>query len=157
MKRNAMEIRLAEKQDYDDVYGIMKEVHDLHVAWRPDVYRDTDDVFPEECFQEQIEDETILVAETSGKVTGVLTFEISHRSSPVHCERKVLYINIVGVHAPMRGKGIGHALFDAARTIAERERCDSISLDVNAWNSSAYRFYESLGYREDFRRMSIRL
>ena len=37
-------IRLAAEQDYDAVERIMRQVHNMHVDWRPDIYIDTDPI-----------------------------------------------------------------------------------------------------------------
>ena len=39
---NAVTIRPAAEGDYDAVERIMKQVHRMHVDWRPDIYIDTD-------------------------------------------------------------------------------------------------------------------
>ena len=43
---NAVTIRPAAEGDYDAVERIMKQVHRMHVDWRPDIYIDTDPVLP---------------------------------------------------------------------------------------------------------------
>ena len=34
-----IQIRLAKKTDYESVIRIMSQVQDMHVEWRPDIYK----------------------------------------------------------------------------------------------------------------------
>lgn len=43
-------IRLAMEQDYDAVERIMKQVQNMHVGWRPDIYIDADPVLPHDMY-----------------------------------------------------------------------------------------------------------
>ena len=43
---NTATIRLATEQDYGAVERIMKQVHRMHVGWRPDIYIDTAPILP---------------------------------------------------------------------------------------------------------------
>ncbi len=56
-------IRCAEAADYDDVEAIMKEVQQLHVDWRPDIYKPTDTVYPRDYFERLVAEKRLLVAE----------------------------------------------------------------------------------------------
>ena len=43
-------IRWAETGDYDSVESIMKQVQQLHIDWRPDIYKTADPVYSRELF-----------------------------------------------------------------------------------------------------------
>lgn len=40
-----IQIRLAKKIDYESVIKIMSQVQDMHVEWRPDIYKPNDKRF----------------------------------------------------------------------------------------------------------------
>ena len=151
------DIRSAEEKDYDDVLALMQEIHALHVINRPDIYRDTLDCYPHQVFMEEIKNGSLFVADIDGKVVGLISFYEKRQATPVHVPRSVLYINIVGVRDGFRKRGIGHALFQKARDIAVEKDLDGIELDVNAWNDDALAMYGNLGFKEDWRRMSLNI
>lgn len=47
-------VRLGTEQDYEAVEHIMKQVQHMHVAWRPDIYKDIDPVLPLELYREHL-------------------------------------------------------------------------------------------------------
>ena len=57
------QIRFAENKDYEQVNTIMNQVQELHVMWRPDIYRACDTVLPQEMFEGMVSAQTMLVAE----------------------------------------------------------------------------------------------
>ena len=44
------EVRLARKEEYEQVESIMKQVQKLHIEWRPDIYRECKVVLSQEEF-----------------------------------------------------------------------------------------------------------
>lgn len=150
-------IRLAEEKDYENVLALMQGIHALHVSNRPDIYLDTLDCYPHSVFIEEMKNRNLLVADVEGNVVGLISFYEKRQNSPVHVPRQVLYINIVGVAEGFRGRGIGHALFQEVRALATEKGFDAMELDVNAWNDDALSMYENLGFKEDWRRMSLNI
>lgn len=59
-----IQIRAAMAQDYDAAVKILSQVQDMHVEWRPDIYRHTCHLMAMEEFQQAAEDHTFFVAET---------------------------------------------------------------------------------------------
>lgn len=57
-------------------------------------------------------------------------------------------IGNVVVHADYQGRGIGHALMEAALETTRQRKGHWIGLEVNANNVAACRLYEQLGFRE---------
>ena len=142
------EVRLARKEEYEQVESIMKQVQKLHIEWRPDIYRECKVVLSQEEFFAEVEAETILVAECGGKVVGLLAFMYRHVGSDKQVKRKVLFIDAMAVDEVCRGKGIGHQLFDEVKKIAKEKGVDGIELQVNARNVHAKAMYESCGFTE---------
>ena len=59
-----IQIRHPKLSEYDEVEAIMKQVQQMHVDWRPDIYQYTRTVLPFDVFEQSVKDETIFVADT---------------------------------------------------------------------------------------------
>lgn len=70
---NNCQIRYAKPEDYPAVENIMQQVHDLHIAWRPDIYKECNPVLPQEEFLDATDKDMFVVAEADGAVVGVLS------------------------------------------------------------------------------------
>ena len=141
-------IRSAESADYDSVEAIMQEVHQLHLGWRPDIYRAAETIYPRAYFEKCCEEQRILVAERSGKVVGHMTFAYRHVASDKFLDRTVLFVDDLAVKEGYRGHGIGTRLLNAAKEKVRREHLDGLELQVNARNTAAKKMYEKFGFTE---------
>lgn len=141
-------IRQAVEQDYDAVERIMRQVHGMHVAWRPDVYRDVDTVLPCDMYREHMDRQEILVADVAGQVVGVLICLTRNISGGPMRERRVLFVDSMAVEEQYRGQGIGHRLFDHVLQICQEQQYDGLELQVNAKNAAARAMYEKYGFAE---------
>lgn len=148
-------IRYAKNEDYIAVENIMKQVQDLHVSWRPDIYKECEVVLPEEAFRSEVEEKTCVVAERDGKVVGLLSFMLRHVESAHQVTRDVLFVDSMAVDEAFRGQGIGHALFDFAKGIVAERKLDGLELQVNARNKKAMQMYKSYGFTEKSINMEI--
>ncbi len=141
-------IRPAKTEDYTNIEKIMKQVQQLHIDWRPDIYKETETVLPYDAFCDAVQKETLVVAEVAGEVAGLLSYIPRHIASGVQVTREVLYIDSMAVDEKYRGNGIGHQLFDYIKNIAREKNFDGIELQVNAKNMAAKKMYESYGFTE---------
>ena len=141
-------VRNAEKADYYAVKKIMNQVQDMHVSWRPDIYKPNEDFITEEIFNQMIYSGNLFVAETSGEVVGVLEVSYRHIESPAHITRDVIFIDSMAVDTDYRGKGIGHLFFDKVKELKAASGADGIELQVNAKNHAAYEMYKNYGITE---------
>lgn len=141
-------IRYAGNSDYEMVEILMKQVQQLHVEWRPDIYKLGDVILPKDVFQTAVQEKNFLVAESDGKVVGLLFFYVYHRENDASVTRDVLFVDSMAVHKDFRGQGIGHALFDYVKEIVAEKKIDSIELSVNAKNEQAIEMYKKYGFRE---------
>ena len=148
--RNMSEIviRPAAGADYEAVARIMNQVQEMHVHWRPDIYRHTEELLSRESYESAVAAETMYVAETEGIVIGVMGFMFRHIETPAHVTRDVLFIDSMAVDEPYRGRGVGHAFFEQVKEIAAQKKCDGIELQVNARNKAAYEMYRKCGFTE---------
>ncbi len=141
-------IRLATDQDYKSVERIMRQVHTMHVHWRPDIYRDMDPLLPYDMYQEHLTRKQILVADLEGETVGLLICLVRHISGGPMRERKVLFVDSMAVEEGYRGRGIGHKLFDYVLGLCREGQFDGLELQVNAKNAAARAMYEKYGFTE---------
>ena len=150
-------IRYAEPQDYPQVESIMQQVQDMHVTWRPDIYKRGDFVLPPEIFNSAVQNKEFIVAETSEKIVGLLFFMIRHIENNNQVTRDVLFIDSMAVADSCRGQGVGRSLFAFVKEIRQQRNLDGIELTVNAKNLSAKAMYEKYGFTEKSINMDLLL
>ena len=143
-----IQIRTAKLEDYNAVEAIMKQVHKLHVGWRPDVYKQQETILPLDEFKQAIQEQAFFVAEGEGQVVGILGLMYRHVETPVHVTKDIIFIDSMAVDEPYRKKGVGHAFFDFLKELKKEKGYDAIELQVNARNKVAYDMYRSYGFTE---------
>ena len=145
-----MEVRVrnAKKADYKSVIKIISQVQDMHVKWRPDIYKPNENLIPEDMFEKIIENGTFYVAEVNDIVMGVLEIMFKHVESPSHVTRDVIFIDTMAIDENYRGMGIGHQMFDFLKAMKQEMGLDGIELQVNAKNRAAYEMYQKCGFAE---------
>ena len=65
-------IRFASLDDYEAVENIMEQVQNLHVEWRPDIYKPCEVVLSSEEFVMAIQEETYLWLNTRARLLACL-------------------------------------------------------------------------------------
>ena len=143
-----IQIRLAKKADYESVIRIMSQVQDMHVEWRPDVYKPNENLIPRDIFEKIVAGDTFYVAEADGLVVGILEVVFRHIETPSHVTRDIIFIDSMAVDEAYRGMGIGHLFFDKIKEIKAEKKLDGIELQVNAKNKAAYEMYLKCGFTE---------
>jgi GNAT superfamily N-acetyltransferase len=141
-------IRNATIDDYQSAETIMRQVQQLHIDWRPDIYRHSETVLPADIYEQALRDQTFFVAECGGHVAGIMMILYRHIESTNQVTRDVIFIDSMAVDEPYRGKGIGHAFFDFLKELKRQKGCDGIELQVNARNKAAYQMYVNCGFTE---------
>ena len=141
-------IRLAKETDYEAVNRIMLQVQEMHVDWRPEIYKPNDDLFPVEVFVQSIEKGTFFVAERDGVVVGILEIAFRHVETPAHVTRDFVFIDTMAMDENYRGQGIGYAMFGFLKEMKIEKNLDGIELQVNARNIAAYEMYKKCGFTE---------
>lgn len=139
-------IRNARADEYESVETIMKQVQQMHIEWRPDIYKHSEAVLPPEMYERAVEDKTFFVAEYGGIVAGILLIIYRHIESPNQVTRNVIFVDVMAVDENYRGKGIGHAFFDFLKELKAKRGYDRIELEVNAKNEAACKMYADYGF-----------
>ena len=63
-------LELATLKNRDDVNRLARQVHEMHVQWRPDLYTMPEELFPEELYAELLKNRELYVAKLDGAVIG---------------------------------------------------------------------------------------
>lgn len=144
-----IKIRYAEEKDYNQVEIIMKQVQELHTVWRPDIYKNVEIMLPFDMYMDYVHNRELIVATSdSESVVGILIYFTRNISGGPMVDRKVMFIDSMGVDEKYRGQGIGQKLFAFVKNICDEENYDGLELQVNAKNTAAKRMYEKYGFTE---------
>lgn len=152
-----LRIREATEADFSAIHELMRQVHQLHLESRPDIYQDIDPL-TEEYYHTMLSDSTVLLALDGEKTAGFCVFQIRPTfANPLLIPRKVAFMDDLCVHEDYRRKGIGKQLFEAACQMAREDRAETLELMVWSFNQNAVRFYEELGMTAKTLTMELRL
>ena len=134
----------------------MDQVQQLHVEWRPDVYKPASPLITMDMFEAILKDGNWYVAEADGVVVGILELMKRHVESPAQVTKDVLFVSTMAVEEAYRGKGIGHQFFEKVKQLKAEKGCDTIELQVNARNKKAYETYRNYGFTEKSINMELK-
>ncbi len=142
-----VKIELPKLEDLKDINLLAKQVHELHVRWRPDLFFMTEELISSEYLKKLIENQEIFVAKFQEKIVGYITLNIVEKNSPGVRYRKQLSIDAICVDENNRGKGIGTLLLEYVKEYGKLNNCTDIYLTVNEENEGAIRVYEKFGMK----------
>ena len=74
-----LKIELANIEDLEEINTLARQVHKIHVKWRPDMYKDVKNVIEREFLEKLIADKQIYVAKLDNKIIGYLIFMIKEQ------------------------------------------------------------------------------
>ena len=140
-------IEIPRIEDFNKVNELAKQVHELHVNWRPDLFFSVDEVIIKVDFEEMIQAKEIFVAKIQDEILGYMTINIKEKNNPSMRYRKQLQIESICVDEKNRGKGIGTELLKYARKFGKENNCTDIYLTVNKENEKAIKVYEEFGFK----------
>ena len=139
-------IELAAKQDREAVERLAKQVHALHVQWRPDLYTMPGELFPQELFSEMIRKRELYVAKIDGIVAGYCRLVMKQASGIGIVPRKVMLIDQFCVDEPLQNHGIGTQMAAEIRVLAKAFGCTDLQLGVYPQNDAAVSFWQKCGF-----------
>ena len=142
-----MEIRDMESKDYPEIDRLMKELHELHVKGRPDLYTELEHPYSREEFEKIVSNPGIIaiLAEEKSVVIGLCIGTLRKKSGMV--EMKTMYIEDLIVDRNFRGKGSASQLYEEMEERGRNTGAKRLDLMVWEFNSNAKRFYEKQGMR----------
>ncbi|MFB0832646.1 N-acetyltransferase family protein [Brevibacillus laterosporus] len=153
-------IRNAHQDDYGSLVPLFRQVHDLHVFERPDLYKENPTPVRKEFFESQLIDgkQHIFVATIGLEIIGVVvTKEEDITENSFVNARKILFVNSLCVSETYRNKGVGKRLMQYVIDFGGSLKVDSIELGVSENNDSAILFYKSIGMTTKSKKMELRL
>lgn len=142
--------RFAEEKDLIRVNELRKQVNDVHVNGRPDIFR------PGFCQEMRAflyamffsETHKIIVAEREGIICGMVCVEYTTKpESPYNLERHFCHIVEIAVDKDFHRHGVGTELLEFVKQDAKERGLSKIDLDVWEFNESAKEFYDAMGFR----------
>ena len=108
-------LELAQNSDREIVNQLAREVHAMHVAWRPDIYEMVDELYSEERFQEALKARQLYVAKLGGVTVGYVLVKIRDYDWPGVVKRKVMVVDEICVDESCRNRGIGSCMMEEVK------------------------------------------
>lgn len=139
-------LELAQNADRCAVNDLAKQIHAMHVAWRPDIYEMVDELYTFDRFADAIRSRSLYVAKIGCLVVGYVTVKIRDYNWPGVVRRKVMLIDELCVEESCRNQGIGTQIVTDARALAKAFGCTDLQLGVYPQNDAAVAFYQKCGF-----------
>ena len=144
-------VRLATEKDIEKINDLRRQVNELHVKGRPDVFK--------AGFGQELQDfaytlmngenSDILVVERDGVICGMACVDyVCKPETPYGMARQFYHVQEIAVDEVFRRQGVARELFEFMKADAEKRSLSKIELDVWAFNESAIEFYEAIGFKE---------
>ena len=148
MSNKTYVIRHAEPRDAARLRELLEQICLLHVEGRPDMFQPAGKYTEEDIVAMMGDDDKpIFVADTGDDVAGYVFCQFKRPNSPVRRDFLNLYIDDLCIDTKYRRMGIGRALFERVRQLADERGAYNLDLNVWTFNKSAIAFYESLGMK----------
>lgn len=142
-----MIIRQAELDELPRIAALKKQIHDVHVVGRPDLFTPYSslDAFADHSAAKGC---ALLIAEDAGESVGYVMYQLVCRpASPYMKERHFVHVEEFCVDENHQRMGIGSMLMAGLKELAREKGCPRIELDVWNFNEGAKQFYETAGMR----------
>jgi len=142
-----IDIRVTGMQELPRVSHLKKQIHNLHVNGRPDLFRPA---VEEEALPDffDVEQTRLILAEENGEAIGYALIQyVDRKANPYMQERHFVHVEEFCVSENHQHRGIGRMLMDAVRKCAKESGYPRIELDVWAFNEGAKQFYEAVGMK----------
>ena len=139
-------LELATKHDRSDVNRLARQVHEMHVQWRPDLYTMPEELFPEELYTELVKNRELYVAKLDGAVIGFALLRMRVSEGVGKVTRKIMLIDQICVDEALRNHGIGTQMMEEVRVLARAFGCTDLQLGVYPQNDAAVSFYQKCGF-----------
>ena len=154
-----MEIRFAGEEELEQVNELRKQVNELHVKERPEIFKPG---FPRELreyvyeiFRDPLK--KIVICEDSGRICAFAVLNhITKPETPFMYVRDYLDIDEFCVDEACRRQGIATRMVGFIRDYAKSEGFDRVELNMWEFNRDALAFYESAGFTTYRRYMEMK-
>jgi ribosomal protein S18 acetylase RimI-like enzyme len=144
-----IEIRRAAKEDVAKLVELHREVHELHLALRPDQFKQIVDDDMAAVFLAQLAASAtkVWVAELDGTVAGYVVAMRNDGAQNTMCPRRARWeIDQIGVATAHRRLGIARALVSTVVDAALADGTPAVELNCWAFNRDAHAAFQSFGF-----------
>lgn len=145
------EIEIVEPNIEDQVAinHLARQVHKMHVNWKPDLFLDIEQVISIERLKKLLETNSIYVAKQKNRIIGYIIINIIEKNNGFIRYRKLLSIDTLCIDEKYRGQGIGTSMLEFAKELGKNNGCTDMHLTVNPQNANAIKLYEKFGMEVD--------
>ena len=142
-----MEFRFAGEADFGAVNRLARQVHELHVQWRPDLFRSVLYPIPREEFAALVQEQRLLLAQKDGKVIAYAVFGVQQLDVPKLMPQKTLKLDELCVDEAHRRQGVAKAFLHELMQRGREQGCTDLRLTCDPHNAAGIALYESLGMK----------
>ena len=149
-----MEIRFARESELERINELRKQVNDIHVEGKPEVFKPGFTQELRDYIHEIWSDpeKEIIVADIDGKICGfAILNHVNRPENPFMKERDFLDVDEFCVDRDCRRQGIASKLIAFIKNHAKERGFSRIELNMWEFNQDALAFYEAVGF-ETYRR-----
>ena len=149
-------VRFAGEKDLDKINELRKQVNDIHVEGRPDLFKAGFGSEIRDFAKVMLEGENsdIIVAERNGVICGMVCVErIDKPETPYSKARSFYHVQEIAVDEKHRRQGVAKELLEFMIEDAKKRNLRRIELDVWEFNDSAIEFYQTVGFKQTRRWM----
>ena len=155
-----MIIRFAKENELVRVNELRKQVNDLHVEGKPEVFK--------AGFNDELRDyiyniwddpeQEIVVADLDGTICGFAVFHhIVKPATPFMYERDFIDVDEFCVDKDYRRQGVASEMITFIRNYAKEKGFNRIELNMWEFNRDALAFYETVGFKTYRRYMEMKV
>lgn len=153
-------VRFARKDELEKVNEMRKQVNDVHVSGRPDIFKagfcDELKNFIYDIWNAENRD--LIVAQRDGVICGFASCVYAYiPENHFMNARKIYEVEEFYVDEKFRRQGVGTEIMDFIRQSAKNRGADRIELDMWEFNDGALAFYEAVGFKTYRRYMELLL
>lgn len=140
-------LQLASLSDRERVNDLARQVHKLHVQWRPDIFTMPAELYSEERILDAIHSRNLYVAKIGDAIIGyALLRQRVCEGQPGLMKRRIMFIEEICVEETMRGQGFGREMVTDIHALARAFRCTDLQLGVYPQNDAAVGFWQKCGF-----------
>jgi len=140
-------LQLAEREDWEVINRISKQVLALHATWSPERYEVVGNPYPMEYFLEDIQEKCLYTAKIENQVVGYVRFRIWETNGAGSVKQKIMQIEEIGVEETQRHRGIGKKMMADLKEVAYAHGCAYMKLYVDVKNEDAFAYYKNSGFK----------
>ena len=139
-------LELATSKDRAEVNRLARQVHELHVSWRPDIFKMPEELFPAELYDQLVKERRLYVAKETGTIAGFVLLKVRDSVSHDRLSRRIMNIDQLCVDEAFRSHGIGTRMMEEVHALAKAFGCTDLQLNVFPQNDAAVSFYQKCGF-----------